>query len=257
MPQGILVVWQRECFPGSCQKWLTVPILDPATLSSKGAGRLQVCADTLEHARLEKPSLVFALVFSSASFVLYQDHFLIWKTPLHFPLPAFPFFPLLPSQVSSVCLDSYHSLCFLPGKHVLVSSVVIQVTWLLVDVQNGTDWGSCSPQLVRLVPPWLWRCNLSYVLLSSLSLIKNPCCIKDPSWRLAQPPVKPAFSLPFFGVIQDFGVSKDWGAPPFAVIRNRRQVPLFVTTTLLFLFFLQPLWNWCSLGNRCSLTLWM
>lgn len=92
--------------------------------------------------RLEKPSLVLALVFSSASYVLYQDHFLIWKTPLRFPLPAFPFFPLLPSQVSSVYLDSYNYLCFLPGKHVLVvihTSVVIQVTWLLVDVQNGTD----------------------------------------------------------------------------------------------------------------------
>lgn len=162
------MVWQRECFPGSCQKWFTVSILHPATLSSKSAGRLWVCANTLEHARLEKPSLVFALVLSSASCVLYQDHFLVWKTPLHFPLPAFPFFPLLPSQVSSVYIGSYTSLCFLPGKHVLVSSVVIQVTLLLVDVQNGTDWGSCSLQLVRLVTPWLWRCNLSYVLLSLL-----------------------------------------------------------------------------------------
>lgn len=98
-----------------------------------------MCANALEHARLEKPSLVFALVLSSASCVLYQDHFLVWKTPLHFPLPAFPFFPLLPSQVSSVYIGSYTSLCFLPGKHVLVSSVVIQVTLLLLDVQNGTD----------------------------------------------------------------------------------------------------------------------
>lgn len=109
-----------------------------------------------------------------------------------------------------------NSLCFLTGKHVLVSSLVIQVTLLLMDVQNGTGWGSRSLQLVRLVTPWLWRCNLSYILLSLLHfpLFKKNCCIKDPSWRLAQPPVKPAFSLPFFGVTQDFGVSKDWGAPP-------------------------------------------
>lgn len=207
------MVWQRECFPGSCRKLFTVSNLDPATLSSKSAGRLRECANTLEHARLEKPSLVLALGFPSASCVLYQDHFLVWKTALHFPLPAFPFFPLLPSQVSSACIGSCNSLCFLPGKHVLVSSVVIQVTLLLMDVQIGTDWGSCSLQLVRLVTPWLWRCNLSDVLFTSLSLFKN-CGIKDPSWRLAQPPVKPAFSLPFFGVIQDFGVSKDWGAPP-------------------------------------------
>jgi len=71
--------------------------------------------------------------------VLYQDHFLVWKTPLHFPLPAFPFFPLLHSQVSSVYVGSYHSLCFLLGKHVSVTSVVIQVALLLMDVQNGTD----------------------------------------------------------------------------------------------------------------------
>lgn len=174
--------------------------------------------------------------------MLYQDHFLVWKTPLHFPLPAFPFFLLLPSQVSSTCVGSYNSLCFLLGKHVLVSSVVIQVALLLMDVQNGTDWGSCSLQLVRLVTPWLWRCNLSYVLLSLLHfpLFLKKTCIKDPSWRLAQPPVKPAFSLPFFGVIQDFGVSKDWGAPPFAVIRNRHEVPLLSLHPSCFYFSYNP-----------------
>lgn len=61
-----------------------------------------------------------------------------------------------------------NSLCFLLGKHVLVSSVVIQVTLLLMDAQNGTGWGSHTLQLVRLVTPWLWRCNLSHVLLSLL-----------------------------------------------------------------------------------------
>lgn len=122
---AILMVSQRECFPGSCQKWITVSVLDPATLSSKSAGRLRMCTNALEHARLEKQSLVLALVSLQQACVLYQDHFLVWKTPLHFPLPAFPFFPLLPSEVSSAYIGSYNSLCFLLGKHVLVSSVVI------------------------------------------------------------------------------------------------------------------------------------
>lgn len=185
------MVWQRECFPGSCQKLFTVSNLDPATLSFKSAGRLRECANTLEHARLEKPSLVLALVFPSASCVLYQDHFLVWKTALHFPLPAFPFFLLLPSQVSSACIGSFNSLCFLPGKHFLVSSVVIQVTLLLMDVQIGTDWGSCSLQLVRLVTPWLWRCNLADVLFTSLSLFKKTVASRtlagdsrSPLWNL-------------------------------------------------------------------------
>lgn len=147
----------------------------------------------LEHARLEKQSLVLALVSSSASCVLYQDHFLVWKTPLHFPLPAFPFFPLFPSQISSICIGSHNSLCFLPGKHVLISSVITQVTLLLVDLQNGTDWTSRSLQLVRLVTPWLWRCNLSYVLVSLLHFpfLKKPVASRtlagdsrSPLWNL-------------------------------------------------------------------------
>lgn len=77
---------------------------------------------------LDWRSWVLCTLWSSASCVLYQDHFLVWKTPLHLPLPAFPFFLLLPGQVSSVCIGSYNSLCFLAGKHVIVSSLVIQVT---------------------------------------------------------------------------------------------------------------------------------
>lgn len=87
-----------------------------------------MCTNTLEYARLEKLSLVHALVFSKLYALPGPLSSLVWKTPLHLLLPAVPFFLLLPSQVSSVCIGSYNSLCFLTGKHILVSSLVIQVT---------------------------------------------------------------------------------------------------------------------------------
>lgn len=59
-----------------------------------------MCTNTLEHARLEKLSLVHALVFSKLH-VLYQDHFLVWKNTL-----ASSCLPILsaPPQSSQFCL---------------------------------------------------------------------------------------------------------------------------------------------------------
>lgn len=63
-------------------------VLDLATVSSKSAGRLTV-HKYMEHARLEKPNLVLALIFLQPDMCTYRTTFLIWRTS-----PAFSGLPL-------------------------------------------------------------------------------------------------------------------------------------------------------------------
>lgn len=146
------MVWQRECSQVAVKNDLQFQFLILLHYLLKAQEDCE-CAKTL-WSMLDWRSRVLYLLWSFFSELrALPGPLSSLENTLAFSSSAFPFFPLLPSQVSSVCIGSCNSLCFLPGKHVLVTSVVIQVALLLMDVQNGTVWGSCSLQLVRLVTP--------------------------------------------------------------------------------------------------------
>lgn len=249
------MVWQRQCFPGSCQKWFTVSIPDPATLFSKSAGGLQVCTNTLEHARLEKLSLVHTLVFSKLRAL--PGPLSSLENTLASSSSCCPVLSA-PPQSSQFCLHwQLQFLVLSDGKaHPCILSG--NSSHLLLDVQNGTGWGPCSLELVSLAntPAVKMQSVTRTPLYSPLSLFKKTVA----SRTLAGDSRSPLWNLPshslflvWFRTLESAKTEE----PPFAVIRNRHKVPLLSQQPTMFLFFLQPFWNWCSLGNRCSLTLWM